>query len=230
MRWRMTLKAIYLYRPTVVFIDGLLDVVADFNDNKICQELIYKCMQTASHYGISLWCIVHQNPGGEKLVGHLGSFVERKVTDVIQTKKDKNDKSGEVTFTVSQKKARGQDMLDWKFRVEPITSWGMPVQLEAVAQPAKIEGDPIDEVERWFREAKGNVEWPATRKAVMDIIIREYGKQTNRSKQNIDLQMLINKRLLINSSVKQNGYFLLIPNEDEWQDPLPAPATDDMPF
>ena len=121
-------------------------------------------------------------------------------------------------------------MLDWKFRVEPITSWGMPVQLEAVAQPAKIEGDPIDEVERWFREAKGNVEWPATRKAVMDIIIREYGKQTNRSKQNIDLQMLINKRLLINSSVKQNGYFLLIPNEDEWQYPMPAPATDDVPF
>ena len=106
----------------------------------------------------------------------------------------------------------------------------MQIQLEATAQPAKIEGDPINEVERWFREAKNNVEWPATRKAVMDIIIREYGKQTNRSKQNIDLQMLINKRLLINSSVKQNGYFLLIPNEDEWQDPLPAPATDDVPF
>lgn len=230
MRWRMTLKAIYLYRPTVVFIDGLLDVVADFNDNKICQELIYKCMQTASHYGISLWCIVHQNPGGEKLVGHLGSFVERKVTDVIQTKKDKNDKSGEVTFTVSQKKARGQDMLDWKFRVEPIASWGMPVQLEAAAQPAKIEGDPIDEVERWFREAKNNVEWPATRQVVKDIIIREYGKQTNKPKQDIDLQMLINKRLLINSSVKKKGCFLLIPNEDEEQDPLPAPPTDDAPF
>ena len=67
-RWRMTLKAIYEYRPTAVFIDGLLDVVKDFNDNKECQETIYKCMQVASHYGISVWCIVHQNPGGEKLV------------------------------------------------------------------------------------------------------------------------------------------------------------------
>ena len=40
-RWRKTLKAIWEARPTVCFIDGLLDVVADFNDNKQCQEIIY---------------------------------------------------------------------------------------------------------------------------------------------------------------------------------------------
>ena len=113
MRWRATLKAIYQYRPTAVFIDGLLDVVADFNDNKECQEIIYKCMQVASFYGISVWCIVHQNPGGEKLVGHLGSFLERKVTDIFQTKKEKKD--GEATFTVKQLKARGRDVEDWQF-------------------------------------------------------------------------------------------------------------------
>ena len=32
------------------------------------------------------------------MVGHLGSFLERKVTDVIQTKKVKDDKTGDVTF------------------------------------------------------------------------------------------------------------------------------------
>ena len=48
-RWRMILKAIWEYRPTVVFIDGLLDVVADFNDNIECQLLIFKCMKLAVH-------------------------------------------------------------------------------------------------------------------------------------------------------------------------------------
>ena len=148
-RWRMTLKAIWEFKPTAVFIDGLLDVVADFNDNKECQEIIYKCMQVASHYNISVWCIVHQNPGGEKLVGHLGSFLERKVTDVFQTKKDKNEKTGDVTFTVSQKKARGRDVQDWQFRVLPIDSWGRPEQL---APPEPVVGDAPEEIRKWFVE------------------------------------------------------------------------------
>ena len=224
-RWRMTLKAIYEYKPTAVFIDGLLDVVADFNDNKECQEIIYKCMQVASHYNISVWCIVHQNPGGEKLVGHLGSFLERKVTDVFQTKKDKNDKTGDVTFTVSQKKARGRDVADWQFRVLPVDSWGRPEQIQSVSTSSeRVTGDPIEVVERWFREAKDTVEWPAMRKTIKEKIFREYGKQTNKTKQDIDLQMLINKRILVESTMKQNGYFLLVPNEDEQQEfPFPPP-------
>lgn len=212
-RWRKTLKAIYQYKPTVVFIDGIIDVVADFNDNIECQELIFKCMKVASHYDISLWCILHQNPGGEKLVGHLGSFLERKVTDVIQTKKNKSETTGEITFEVKQKKARSRDFDDWKFRVLPVESWGMPEQI--ISTPTeRVTGDPIEVVERWFNEAKDRVEWPATRKTVKEIIIRDYGKQTNKPKMDIDLQMLMNKRLLVESTVKQNGYFLLVPNDE----------------
>lgn len=214
-RWRMTLKAIWQYKPTVVFIDGLLDVVADFNDNIECQELIFKCMKLASHYDISLWCVLHQNPGGEKLVGHLGSFLERKVTDVIQTKKIKDEKTGDVAFEVKQKKARSQDFPDWKFHVLPVDGWGRPEQLEQVQPIVRASGDKMADVERWFREAKERVEWPATRQTVKEIIIRDYGRQTNKTKQDIDLKMLINKRLLVESNVKQNGYFLLVPNDEE---------------
>ena len=221
-RWRMTLKAIYEYKPTVVFIDGLLDVVRDFNDNKECQETIYKCMQVASYYGISLWCIVHQNPGGEKLVGHLGSFLERKVTDIFQTKKDKSEKTGDVTFNVRQLKARGRDVEDWQFKVLSVDSWGRPEQVKPAQPIERAIGDPIELVERWFKEAKDRVEWPATRQMVKDIIIRDYGKQTNKPRQDIDLQMLLNKRLLVESTVKLKGHYLLIPN-DEDEMPFPPP-------
>ena len=213
-RWRMTLKAIWQFKPTAVFIDGLLDVVADFNDNIECQELIFKCMKVASHYDISLWCILHQNPGGEKLVGHLGSFLERKVTDVIQTSKKKNDTTGEITFEVKQKKARSRDFDDWKFRVLPVDSWGMPEQIVATPYTEKLDGDPIEDVERWFREAKDKVEWPASRKTIKEVIICGYGKQTNKPKQDVDLQMLLNKRLIIESTLKKNGYLLLVPNDE----------------
>lgn len=213
-RWRMTLKAIWEYKPTVVFIDGLLDVVADFNDNKECQETIYKCMQVASHYGISLWCIVHQNPGGEKLVGHLGSFIERKVTDVFQTKKDKKEATGEVTFTVSQKKARGRDVGDWKFRVLPITGWGMPEQID-VKPSDPIQGDPPEKILKWIQEADKHYDWPMTRSQVKQLIFGEIGGQRNKDRQLADLQAAMNMGYLVESTMKSgNGTYMLQISED----------------
>ena len=213
-RWRMTLKAIYEYRPTAVFIDGLLDVVKDFNDNKECQETIYKCMQVASHYGISVWCIVHQNPGGEKLVGHLGSFLERKVTDVFQTKKEKNDKTGDVTFTVSQKKARGRDVADWQFRVVPVDSWGRPEQItiDTVQRKGeKCEGDDPETIKQWIDEARNMYEWPMSRADIKKKIFGEIGGQLNHGKQDTDLKIALNLGYLEQSTLQKNGSYMLQP-------------------
>ena len=139
-RWRATLKALDMFKPTVCFIDGLLDVVRDFNDNSSCQELIYKCMKAASHYKISLWCLVHENPGSTKMVGHLGSMLERKVTDSFCTVKERNDKTGEAKFTVKQKKARGEDIRDWQFFVmKDISHFGIPKQIEDIRPMTKEE-------------------------------------------------------------------------------------------
>ena len=215
-RWRMTLKAIYEYKPTAVFIDGLLDVVKDFNDNKECQETIYKCMQVASFYKISVWCIVHQNPGGEKLVGHLGSFLERKVTDVFQTKKDKNDKTGDVTFTVSQKKARGRDVQDWQFRVLPIDSWGRPEQIttEMIQRKGeKSEGDDPEKIRQWIEESSNRYDWPMSRGDIKKIVFGEIGGQLNHGKQDTDLAIAINLGYLEQSTLKKNGAYMLQPTE-----------------
>ena len=128
-RWRKVLKAIYTIQPTVVFLDGLIDVVGDFNDNKECQEIIYKCMAAASHYQMSMWLLLHENPGSEKMVGHAGSFLERKATDVLKTKKEKG---AEIIFRVSQKKARARDLEDWPFRIEDDEHhYGHPVLIDA---------------------------------------------------------------------------------------------------
>ena len=129
-RWKFTLKALWNVRPTVCIIDGLLDIVDDFNDNEECQSIIYQCMKVASYYSTSLWCLVHENPNSTKLVGHLGSMLERKVTDVFSTKKELNERTGQRTFTVSQRKARGRDVDNWKFIVNPTLGWGIPEQIE----------------------------------------------------------------------------------------------------
>ena len=191
-RWRATLKAMWMYRPTVCFIDGLLDVVADFNDNIECQELIFKCMKLAAHYNTSLWCVLHQNPGGEKLVGHLGSFLERKVTDVIQTKKAKDDATGDITFEVKQKKARSRDFNDWKFRVLPINSWGEPEQIRTV----KKEKFTIEQVKEWLTQYQGEIEWPATLTEIRTKILKEKCCITNSDELQQCITMMTNRKFL----------------------------------
>ena len=160
-RWRKTLKAIKEMQPTVVFLDGLIDVVGDFNDNKECQLIIYQCMATASHYGISMWCLLHENPGTSKMVGHAGSFLERKATDVLKTKKNKT--GGVVSFTVSQSKARARDLDEWTFTIEDDEHhYGHPV---LTGKTEKSEGPmvvPIEKVEENLRQIEDKVQWPAT--------------------------------------------------------------------
>ena len=139
-RWRKILKAIYLKKPTDIFLDGMLDIVNDYNDQTECQPIIRKCMMLATHYDSSLWAVLHENPLVDKLVGTLGSITQRKVSEIFtvikvkQSELKESDRRAdlpEIYFRVKQVKARGRDVADWLF--EYITNaggWGQPVELE----------------------------------------------------------------------------------------------------
>lgn len=228
MRWRMTLKAIWQYKPNVVFIDGLMDVIADFNDNVMCQELIYKCMQVASHYNISLWCLLHQNPGGEKLVGHLGSFVERKVTDIFQTKKTKDATSGDVTFTVSQKKARGRDVPDWQFRVNPVNSWGMPEQIGVEDNTSEYR--ELQDIDAYFK----SFSWKSNGATYTDLenYLRSKGVTSNRKIKDM-FDRGLESGIIYKTDKKKYYYKGLdkpVENDSSEQLPFSRSSDDDAPY
>lgn len=162
-RWRKVLKAIYEIRPNVVFLDGLLDIVGDFNSNTECQELLFKLMATASFYRISLWCILHQNPNTTKMTGHAGSFLERKASDVFSVKKDTS--GNDPIFTVSHVKARGRDAKDWQFRINPVGGFGVPEMISSVSG----RDIPIESIEQWLKDGQGDISWPAYESSIKEI-------------------------------------------------------------
>jgi hypothetical protein len=150
------------------------------------------------------------------LVGHLGSFLERKVTDVIQTKKDKNDKTGDVTFEVKQKKARSQDFADWSFRVLPIDSWGRPEQItteQIQRKGEKSEGDDPEKIRQWIEQASECYQWPMSRGDIKKAVFGDIGGQLNHGKQDTDLAIAINLGYLEQSTLKKNGAYMLQPPE-----------------
>lgn len=155
-RWRVVLKAMYDQRPDVLFIDGMLDLVGDFNDNAECRQLVGEVMAMATRYGASVWCLLHENPGTDKMAGHLGTSLERKVTEVYVAEKHKEN--GAVWFELSQKKARGNDIPNITFRVQPSDSglW-VPVIDELPFAPPQKPAIPEQEkagtaeVREWLR-------------------------------------------------------------------------------
>lgn len=182
-RWRKVLKAIWEDRPTVCFLDGIIDLVDDFNQIDECQPLIYGCMALASFYKMSLWCLIHENPNSTKMVGNLGSIIQRKVTDVFQTIKHRKGETVPVPgspksftiipstyFTVHQLKARSRDVDDWDFEVLPVTDWGMPRMLtdeKTAAEPQILAPDAIERLGWSLGKA---VSFPARREKISDYL------------------------------------------------------------
>ena len=119
-RYRLIKAAIDILHPDAVFIDGIRDIIGDFNDNSASAALVGDLMALAEQKQICIWNTLHMNPrpGNDdesKMRGHLGTELGNKITDTLVSIK-KKDSTG-VTFTVKQNDARGKDMEDWKFEV-----------------------------------------------------------------------------------------------------------------
>lgn len=204
-RWSQILKVIWEVRPTVVFLDGMLDIVKDYNNQEECQPIIRECMITATKYDISLWCVLHENPTFDKMVGTLGSVLQRKVTEGFAIRKHKQanepkDKKRAdrppIYFTVEQLKARRYDQDNWDFEVmNNAEGWGVPQELDAQPDKPATEHTP-EEIKQWITEGQNSIEWPATRRDIYTNIFAPNGV-TDEAEQKEVMKICLNRRFFI---------------------------------
>lgn len=114
-RWMKVKAAINKFKPLAVFVDGIRDLLGDFNDLKESAALIDECMTTTTYMHCTFWSVLHENPGSDKMRGHLGTEAANKASDVIRVTKKKN--ASGVTFEVEQVAARGRDIESWSFEI-----------------------------------------------------------------------------------------------------------------
>jgi hypothetical protein len=144
-RWRLIKLAIEIMQPDIVFIDGVRDIIGDFNDNAASSQLVQELMATAEKHHICIWNVLHMNPrpGNDdesKMRGHLGTELGNKVTDTLVSIKKKQ--GSQVTFTVKQLDARGKDLEDWQFEItEQAGALGIPriIPQSAVQKAIQLE-------------------------------------------------------------------------------------------
>jgi archaellum biogenesis ATPase FlaH len=93
---------IMVHKPKVVFIDGLLDLLDNYNDEKESRELIVWLKKITTEYNILIIGVVHTGKKDNHTLGHFGSMVDRYAQSVLEVVKDKE--SG--IFTLKSKYLR----------------------------------------------------------------------------------------------------------------------------
>ena len=183
-RYRIIKQAIDILKPDAVFIDGIRDLIGDFNDNAASSSLVLDLMALAQEKQICIWNTLHMNPrmkndDESKMRGHLGTELGNKITDTLVCVKHKEN--GNVWFTVKQDDARDKDLEDWEFIVtDAAGSLGIP-KMRQVATPdeqedAKVQQDRIkaDDLFKLYHWTPSGATWTDLNKFARSKGISEY--------------------------------------------------------
>lgn len=220
-RFDMIRLAIDLIRPDVMFVDGLRDLLASINDEDSITNTLDYFSGVAEDRNMSIWMALHQNPNrkndedGLKMRGWAGTELGNKASDTLVSIKTKT--ANGVTFTVKQQDARDKDIDDWKFVVtDDAGKLGIPkiISNGGTSRATTIETDSEDDIREWIHKAAQLYQWPMSRKAVKQTVFGEIGGVKNDGRQQVDLMVAINTRMLVESTLKSGGYYMLTPNEE----------------
>lgn len=192
------------WQPDMVVIDGLRDIVHDFNDNAESVSVISHLMAVAEKRNICVWNALHYNPrpGNDdesKMRGHLGTELGNKVSDTFVSSKKKDEKTQVVSFVVRQVDARSKDVEDIHFIVADNEEGGIAIPEIVANEDKAVESTTshtIDEVKTWIAKRQGDIPWPATRRDIERYIFKLEGV-TDDKEQRILTNMAINRRILI---------------------------------
>lgn len=86
-RLQVIKEAIADNSPALVLIDGIRDLLSNFNDIEESNLIINEMMKLSSNYCCGIITVIHQNKGDTNARGHLGSELMNKSQSVIEMRK-----------------------------------------------------------------------------------------------------------------------------------------------
>lgn len=123
-------QAIKEYRPHVVYIDGVKDLLFDINSQTEATNIVTFLLRLTKEYGCTLVCVLHENKADANLRGSIGSELLNKCAECWQVKKDAD------VFEVQQTECRNQPVEGFSFRLD---AFGMPEPLDVEPTISKAE-------------------------------------------------------------------------------------------
>ena len=82
-RAELLYHSIELYKPHLVVVDGISDLMYNTNDIEESDRIVGQLMALSTEYNCHILCVLHTNPNSDKARGHIGSTLQRKAETVI---------------------------------------------------------------------------------------------------------------------------------------------------
>lgn len=146
-RLPIIVREVRKYKPTAVIVDGLVDLVTDFNDLRESADVIQSLMRLSAECDCAVVCVLHLNKSKDNNTprGHVGSFLCQKASDVFQV-----EKSESGIFNVTETDCRNRPIDSFAFGLD---GHGVPMKTQSIAE-AKAEANSTT-LSKLVREAFG---------------------------------------------------------------------------
>jgi hypothetical protein len=110
----------YSLKPDILIIDGVKDLVNDVNNIEQASAIETLLLKITDELNNHIHCVIHQNPGSDKMRGHLGTSLMQKSETVIVISKDIEQKQYSI---IKPSETRNEDFTEFAFLIEN----GIPV-------------------------------------------------------------------------------------------------------
>ena len=139
-RYEFISQTIAYDKPDLVIIDGIADLLYNYNDVIESQRLVNRLAALANEHNCAIVVVMHQNKGlhDKNMKGHLGTMLNQKCSDVFSV-----EKCGGI-FVVRNTISRHQPCGDFVFK---LTADGVP-------EDGKAERQQQLEIKRQDEQAK----------------------------------------------------------------------------
>lgn len=137
-RWQFIQDRVSEEHPDLLIIDGIADLIADFNNITESQEIIGKLMATSANFNLSIIFVLHTNKSKDdsNMKGHLGTMAVQKCSDVFEVVKNV------ATFNVSVSECRNIPISEFSFILD---NDGIPHSSATVRQAQAAEKTAVKE-------------------------------------------------------------------------------------
>ena len=145
-RFAILRDAIAYYKPRMVVIDGISDLMYNSNCIEESDAVVGELMALSTERNCHIMCVLHTNPNSDKARGHIGSTLQRKVETMIYVRK-----VGERSV-VEPQYCRNEEFAPFAFH---ITEEGLPEECD-MPNDAEVESNEENVCVRIIRESYPN--------------------------------------------------------------------------
>ena len=97
-RMELMVDAIRLFKPKLVVIDGISDLMYNSNCIEESDAVVGRLMALSTEYNCHIMSVLHTNPNSDKARGHIGSTLQRKAETMVYVHKVEERSIAEPQF------------------------------------------------------------------------------------------------------------------------------------